>query len=299
MLNKFIFVFLLTILFFSFACQRNANPNAAAEGAKRYELNGTVVSVDKQARKAKIEHDEIKGYMPAMTMDFPIKEDWVLRELRPNDKVAADLVVERDANYYLENFKIMATGRDAAGNSQPFTTAGADLIGKEVLPFPLTNQDGKRFKLTDYKGKNLILTFIFTRCPDPNMCVVMSLNFSDLENKIRQNPELAESTRLLSVTFDPEYDTPAILRSYAVGYQGKDAPHDFKIWNLATGSPQEIKDVEDFFGAAATRGEENRLIHNLRTALIDKDGKIVKIYAGNGWKPADVLADLQSLTNNK
>ena len=272
------------------ACQR-AEQKAVSPEAKRYEISGKVVSVDKQNRKARIEHDEIKGYMPAMTMDFPIKQDWVVRELKPNDKIAAEMVVDRDG-YWLEEVKIMAVGRDESSNE---TSSPEKLVGVEVPDFKLTNQERKRFGFHDYRGKNLVLTFIFTRCPDANMCPLMSINFSDLEKELRKSPELATNTRLLSISFDPEYDTPEVLKKYAIGYQGKDVKPNFDIWNLATGSPKEVKDVESFFGASSTKADDQRIVHNLRTVIIDKNGKIAKVYAGNNWKVADILSDLQKM----
>lgn len=296
-IRKFISVFIVlaacaSLLIIS-ACQRAELKTADAD-AKHYELSGKVVSVDKATRKAKIEHDDIKGYMPAMLMDFPIKQDWVVRELEPNDKVSADLVVTKDADFYLENVRIMKAPRDASGNIAPTMEAGSNLIGVEVPDFKLTNQDGKRFGLHDYRGKNLVITFIFTRCPDANMCPLMSINFSDLEKELKKSPQLAASTRLLSISFDPEYDTPEVLRKYAGAYQGKDVKPSFDVWNLATGSVKEVKETESFFGANSVKGDDGRLVHNLRTAIVTPDGKIAKVYAGNEWKVADILRDLQA-----
>lgn len=293
-ITAFVCLWAFAALFVSSACQRAASKTVDAD-AKRYELNGKVISVDKAAHKAKIEHDDIKDYMPAMTMDFPIKEDWVVRELEPNDKIAADLTVTKDAKFYLENIKIVKALRDANGNIAPLTEAGANLIGVEVPDFKLTNQNGKRFGLHDYRGKTLVITFIFTRCPDPDMCPLMSINFSDLEKQLRNSPELATNTRLLSVSFDPEYDTPEVLRKYAAAYQGHDSKPNFDVWNLGTGSLQEVKDVEGFFGANSFKADDGRLVHNLRTIIVAPDGKIAKVYAGNGWKPADILRDLQTV----
>ena len=293
LINAFIFSGAFAVLFVSSACQRVVSKTADPD-AKRYELSGKVISVDKKARQAKIEHDEIKGRMPAMTMDFPIKDEWVARELEPNDKVSADLVVNSDASFYLENVKIVKAPRDASGKIAPEMEAGANLIGVEVPDFKLTNQNGKRFGLHDYLGKTLVLTFIFTRCPQPDMCPLMSINFSDLEKQLRNSPEMAANTRLLSVSFDPEFDTPEVLRKYAAAYQDNTAKPNFDIWNLATGSAQEVKDTEGFFGATSFKADDGRLVHNLRTVIITPDGKIAKVYAGGLWKPADILRDLAS-----
>ncbi len=293
----FIFSSAVAALILSSACQRVASKTADA-GAKRYEFSGKVISVDKGAHQALFEHDEIKGRMHAMTMNFPIKDEWVVRELEPNDKVSADLVENSDKSFYLENVRIVKAPRDASGKVAPEIEAGANLVGVEVPDFKLTNQNGKRFGMHDFQGKTLVLTFIFTRCPDPNMCPLMSINFSDLEKELRNSPEMTANTRLLSVTFDPEYDTPEVLRKYAAAYQGNAAKPNFDIWSLATGSSQEVKDVEGFFGATSFKADDGRLAHNLRTVIVAPDGKIAKVYAGGLWKPADILRDLASTEAN-
>jgi protein SCO1/2 len=285
---------LFSVLTFS-GCQRTEQKTAASADAKRYDLTGKVVSVDQAKRKAKIEHDEIKGYMPAMTMDFQIKQDWVLRELKPGHQVGAELVVDKD-DYWLENVTISAAPQALSNVSGVATEAPSDKIGQEVPDFKLTNQDGKPISFDQFRGKNLAVTFIFTRCPDANMCPLMSINFSDMAKELEKSPELAANTRLLSITFDPAYDTPETLKKYGSAYFGKDAKPNFEIWQLATGSEKEITDVMKFFGVQKMNDEGQRIVHNLRTVVISPEGKIYKMYAGNDWKTADILKDLQTLS---
>lgn len=292
----FLFLFLCASLSALSGCQQSGQmqANRVSAEAKTYELSGKVISVDKAKKKAKIEHEEIKGYMPGMTMDFPIKQDWVLDELKPGNHIGAKLVVDKNGDYWLEEIGIVSNLQSMEGVEEQPTEAPSNKIGAEVPDFKLTNQDGKRFGFKDYRGKNLVVTFIFTRCPDADMCPRMSIQFSDLEKQLRGTP-LAENTRLLSVSFDPEYDKPEILRNYAAGYFGKDVKPDFTIWQLATGTKEEVNQVKEFFGVVATsEGAESRIIHNLRTIVIGADGKIKKIYAGNNWKTSDILRDLQT-----
>lgn len=289
--------FLLFVSLFSLsivtACQRAEQKTTASAEAKRYELTGTVVSVDREARKAKIQHEEVKGYMPPMTMDFVIKQDWVIRELKPNDKIASVLIVEKDSTFYLDEVAIMAAGRDES--SPAMTDSEKSKVGVEVPNFQLTNQDGKKIGFNDFRGKNLVLTFVFTRCPDNDMCPYMSISFSDMARIIEKSPDLAQNTRLLTVTFDPQYDTPKVLKDYGAAYFGKDAKPNFEIWQLATGSEEEIKNVLDFFGLMAKKSDGTNYVHNLRTVIINPEGKIAKVYSGNTWKKDDVLRDLQSI----
>jgi protein SCO1/2 len=293
--------FFLTILTLSLlaitACQRAEQKSEASADAKRYELSGKVVSVDAANKKAKIDHDEVKGYMPAMTMNFPFKQDWVLREMKPGNKISGDLVVESNGDYYLENVVISASPLDTVDVKEPVRDAPTDKIGKELVNFKLKNQDGKSITANDFRGKTLVLTFIFTTCPDPEFCPLMSLNMSDLEKMIRQNPELKDRVRLLSISFDPKVDTPEVLRKYGAGYLGNPQTPNFDIWQLATGTDAEVQEIAGFFNLNTIK-EGERIAHNLRTAIITPDGKVAKVYAGNEWRAADVLKEVQNLNTN-
>lgn len=289
--------YFLLILFsvFLFAACRNTPTqlqNASAE-AKRYMLKGKVVSVDKAKKKATIAHDEIPGYMDAMTMPFPIKDDWVWEDLTKDSEIRADLVVDKDG-YWLEKIGIVA----APNPNQTPLPAREDVaqIGNQVPDFTLTNQDGKQINLKDYRGKALAITFIYSRCPLPDYCILMSKHFSDLANQLNDSAELKDKIRLLSVSFDPQTDTPAKLKEYGRGYLGKDSKTDFTVWQLATGTDKEIRGVADFFGLRYETDESDKtqFNHSLRTIVITPDGKVKKVFAGNEWTANDLLRELQS-----
>jgi protein SCO1/2 len=292
-MRKAVLFLLFTVLFAS-ACptSQTQTQNASAE-AKRYNLKGTIVAVDKAKKKATIKHDEIPGYMEAMTMDFPIKDDWVWDDLTKDSEIRAELVVDKDG-YWLEKIGIIA----APNPNQPAPPVNENFvqIGKEVPDFTLTNQDGKRFSLKDYRGKALAITFIYARCPLPNYCILMSKNFSDLANQLHDNAELKDKIRLLSVSFDPATDTPEKLKQYGLGYLGKDSKADFTVWQLAVGSEKEVKEVADFFGLFYKVDEQDKeqFNHSLRTAVIAPDGKVTKIFSGNDWTPNDLLREMQA-----
>lgn len=292
--NLFLVVISLAVFVFS-ACQRAEQKSAASGEAKRYELTGKVVSVDPAKKSAKIDHEEIKGYMPAMTMNFPIRQEWVLREVKPGNKVSGDMVVEPNGDYWLENVAISASPLDTV-DVQESVREAPELTGKELVSFKLTNQDGKRIGNKDFLGKTLVLTFIFTRCPDREFCPMISLNMTDLEKMVRQTPDLNDKVELLSISFDPLYDTPEVLRKYGAGYLGNPEKPNFDIWQLATGSEQEVQAVAGFFNLKTIK-EGERIAHNLRTAVVAPDGKVVKVYSGNEWRPADVLKEIQNLNS--
>src|SRR5688500_724440 len=216
----------LVILFLALvpfpSCQKQAK-NEGPGDVKRYPLKGKVVSVDKAKKKVKVDHEKIPGFMDAMTMDFPIRENWVWEELSPGAEVHAELVVDMSADepYWLEKIGIVALPRP--GQSPVPVNEKFAQVGKDVPDFNLTNQDGKKFSFKDYRGKALAVTFIYRECPLPEFCIKMSRHFSDMANQIAADPEAKDKIRLLSISFDPERDTPEKLKQYGLGYLGKDA----------------------------------------------------------------------------
>lgn len=291
-------LFALVVLTFS-ACRPAENANQSAGNAKRYPIKGKVVSVDKPAQKAKIDHEKIEGYMDAMTMDFPIHADWVWEELTPGSEIKADLVVDSTAKepYWLENIGIVASAKP--GQIEPPINENFAQLGKEVPDFSLTNQDGKRFSLKDYRGKALAITFIYAKCPLPDYCIKMSTNFSDLALRLTSREDLKDKYRLLSISFDPANDTPEKLRSYGIGYLGNTAKPDFTVWQLAVGKDEEVRKIADFFGLRyeVDPNDKTQINHSLRTAVIAPDGKVTKIFAGNEWTPGQLLDALEAASS--
>ena len=168
----------------------------------------------------------------------------------------------------------------------------------EVPDYRLINQDGKPIRIRDYRGKALVLTFIYTRCQDPNQCTLMSNNFAAIDQELQKQPELYQKTHLLSISFDPTYDTPKVLRSYGAAYTGKYSEETFAHWEFASGSADEVKGIAQYFGIRYyqdTPSGQEQVIHSLRTAVIGPDGKVVKVYRGNEWKPDDLVKDIQAL----
>ncbi len=271
----------------------NSNSNQ-----KRYDLKGKVVSVDKINKKAVIDHEEIPGFMPAMTMPFSIHEDWVWDELYPGAEIRAVLVVDNTADdpYWLEKIGIVAAPNP--GQPAPPVDERFAQIGNPIPDFSLTNQDGKLISPKNFAGKAYAITFIYARCPLADYCIKMSTNFSDAATFINKDPELKDKAALLSISFDPENDTPAKLKSYGLGYMGKGAT-DLGVWQLAVGSDKEVKKIADFFGLRyeVDANDKTQINHSLRTAVISPDGKVTKIFAGNEWTTAQLLSELKAAGN--
>ncbi len=292
---RYIALLIFTLLTLS-ACQK-PDAKVPSADAKRYPMKGKIVSVDKVKKRAKIDHEKIPGFMDAMTMDFPIHEDWVWENLAPGAEVHAELVVDMTADepYWLEKIGIVALPNP----DQPAVPINDKFvqIGKEVPDFKLTDQNGKAFSLKDYRGKALAITFIYRECPLPEYCIKMSKHFSDMANQIAADPEGKKNVRLLSISFDPERDTPAKLKEYGLGYLGKDAKDDFTVWQLAVGPDKDIKAIADFFGLRyeTDSTDKTQINHSLITATISPEGKVTRIFSGGDWTPDEVMSELKAI----
>ena len=284
----------IVLLFSCVAVMASACRARRSANEKRYPLTGKVVAVDKTDRTATIAHEDIPGYMPAMTMPFKIKNDADLELLKPGDQVSGTLVVD-DLSSWVEISAIIEGGSPLTPTA---AVPGEPKPGDEVPDFGLVNQDGKRIHLSQYRGKALALTFIYTRCPQPDQCTLMSNNFAAINRDLQKQPELYGKTHLLSISLDPDYDTPKVLRSYGASHTGRYSDENFQHWEFAGGTRDEVKGIGQFFGLRYyldNQSGDEQIIHSLRTAVIGPDGKIVKLYRGNEWKPDEIVKDLTDM----
>ncbi|MGI8668438.1 MAG: SCO family protein [Aridibacter sp.] len=291
---RYLLFFLFPILLFT-ACPSSKPQETSSANLKKYDLKGKVVSVNKAKKQAAIDHEEIPGFMSAMTMDFNIKDDDVLNELSPGAEVSGVLYVDNvNGVSWVEIKNILAAPR-ADQKPLPVKEDKAT-IGKEIVDFNLTNQDGKQISPKDFQGKVWALTFIYTECPLPDYCILMSKNFSDAANQIAADDNLKDKLRLLSISFDPKRDTPEKLKTYGLGYLGENSKaKDSNVWQLAVGNEEKTKKIADFFGLfyKVDEKDETQFNHSLRTIVIDKNGEIQKVFLGNEWKPEDLLREME------
>ncbi|HVG32057.1 MAG TPA: SCO family protein [Pyrinomonadaceae bacterium] len=285
---------LLVLCFASQACQRKPEATAAATG-RRYEVKGKVVRVDKEKHRVTLDHEEIPGYMEAMIMPYTLKDEQILNELAPGDQLQATLIVDADSSW-LEDVVFTRTSPAASGANGSVATSEPK-PGDAVPNFSLVNQDAKSIRMNGYRGKALLLTFIYTRCPLPEYCTLMSNNFAAIEKELQTDAALYEKTHLLSISFDPAYDTPKVLKSYGAAHTGNFKKETFEHWEFATAKPDQVKEIAQFFGLTYMQ-ESDQIVHSLKTAIIAPDGRVYKLYSGNDWKPEEVLSDLRTLLNS-
>ena len=248
-----------------------------------YELHGQIISIYSEKNALTIKHDEIKGFMPAMTMPFKVKDIGLIIGLTPGDFVRATLVVEKYEAYlsHLEKVGFTPLEFDSSPSGVPLLK-----IGEIVADAAFVDQDGRARLLADYSGNVLALTFIYTRCPIPNFCPLMDRHFAAVQEAIKMDESLAGGTRLLSITFDPAYDSPEILRKH-----GESLNADFEIWKFLTGEGESFNNFMEQFGltANAEDNDPSVYIHTLRTAVIGPNGELVKLYRGNEWTPEELV----------
>ncbi|MGE5716356.1 MAG: SCO family protein [Acidobacteriota bacterium] len=272
------------------ACRKSEPPKPAAGVERPYPLKGVVVSVDQAGRKVTVRHDAIPGYMEPMTMPFAVTEPKILEDLRAGDTIEAKLLVGEKSSR-LEGIVVSRP----PGTPSVETIPAPGVYGKPGDAVPATvlvDQEGKTFSLADFRGKAVGLTFIFTRCPLPDFCPRMNLNFSEVERRLAADPKLYGATQLLSVSFDPEHDTPAVLKAFRdpflKGVPGVAPRH----WRFATGTPERIKEFAGFFGLTYLKSGD-QFVHSLATAVIAPDGKLLSLRRGNDWEPQDLVEDLK------
>lgn len=260
------------------------------ETVQRYHLHGKVVSVNAPEGFADIAADAIPGYMGAMTMPYPIPDAHVLSTLAIGDEITADLVVTGQGGPHLENVVIVKK----SGLAPPKPSASAFHMprpGETVPNFVVTDQNGRPLHLDSFRGHFLFITFIYTRCPFQNYCPLVSHNFAEMYAKMGKQAELASNVRLLSVSFDPEHDTPAVLRKYAASFRdvtGTAKP--FARWQFASAPKKELPAIAHFFGIYLS-DTNGKIVHSLSTSLISPEGKIVDWFHDNSWQPAALVAD--------
>jgi protein SCO1/2 len=264
--------------------QRGRAPQRSETQTKTYKLVGEVKKVDVQAGEVTIKHEVIPGYMAAMTMPFAVVDKSLLSDVLVGDEVEGILRVgpEHSALETLVVTRPAPAQRlqvDLSGGSARVTARPAELEpGQEVPDFTVTTQDGKTLRLSELRGHVVVLTFIYTRCPLPDYCPLIDRKFRELAGKLGAVHERAAHVRLLSVSFDPEHDTPEVLAAHAKR-QGAVPP----LWTFAVAAHDELRKVAPALGLTYLPAE-NEISHTLATAIIDEQGRLVKIEHGPRWE---------------
>ncbi len=259
-----------------------------------FDLRGVVVSINYQQHRVIINHEEIPNYMMAMTMPFKVKDTTILYRVQPGDSIQGTLAVSRSESW-IEQLAVVSKGETARPSSAAADSIFRRLYGVgETMPdFSFVNQEGRRIRLSDYRGKVVAITFIYTRCPLPDFCIRMSDHFARVQKSLTAEKNLAGKWHLLTISFDPKFDTPPVLKNY-----GKAYTKDLSTWDFVTDSMKTVLDIADGLELVTENDEGGLIAHNLRTAVIDTKGALVKVFKGNEWTPQQLKQTMVDAIEN-
>lgn len=258
---------------------------------RRYALTGQVLAVHAERDEVLLRHGDIAGFMPAMVMPFTVRDRRLLDGLQPGDLVKGVLVVG-ETTAFLEALEKTGFRALPAEDAQALGPGATLSPGDPVPDVALVDSGGRKRRLSDWRGRPVALTFIFTRCPLPEFCPAMDKRFAELQALVRADPDLRGAARLISISFDPAFDTPEVLRKHA---RSLDA--DPALWVFATGAAEDVDAFGGAFGLAVVR--DPAITHNLRTAVIDPSGRLVQVYRGSDWTARDVARDLRGALSGR
>ena len=254
-----------------------------------FSVTGVVKELKPDGKMIVIQHEEIPNYMQAMTMPFEVRDTNELAGLKPGDRISFRMLVTEKDGWIDKLTKFGSTHVAEPPPRDPFRRVRFVeplKVGDRLPDYAFTNELGQVIHLADFQGQALAFTFIFTRCPFPNFCPRMSSNFADAYKKLSSAPDAPKNWRLLSISFDPEHDRPELLKSYAKRYQ-----YETNHWSFATGALIDIDAITEQFGLMFPR-EGAGFNHNLRTVVVDAQGKVQKVFTGNEWKVEDLVAEI-------
>lgn len=266
---------------------------AGCGGDTAYEGRGRVTGFGDEGRTIIVEHEEIEGLMPAMTMPFTAADSSEISGLNQGDAISFRLTISRESTAISDIVRLPddALPEHPASILDPQSTTGEAPphldSGDPVPPVELTTHADTALNLSELRGKAVVLTFVYTRCPLPEFCPLMSKQMLEVQRLLAGSQ--ADGVHLLSISFDPEYDTPEVLREYAARYTS-----DLSNWTFATGDGDEIRELATRFGVYY-RSEEGEITHNLTTALIGPDGRVRRLWRGNDWTPEEIAESIRRM----
>jgi protein SCO1/2 len=260
---------------------------ASAE-AKQYPIVGVVRGADKGARQITVAHDAIPGLMDGMTMSFAVKDAWAVQVAQAGDRLSGTLVVD-GARSWIQGVSLTKPAvADAGGSVSNAATAGIGPATGTPLPeTPLRDQAGREVTARTFAGKDVILTFIYTRCPMPDFCPLMMRHLDEASARLRKAGRRDE-VQMVAISIDPAHDTPKVLEAYGRAHITGEEGDPFRHWSLLTGTPEQVGAWATFF-ALTYEPDGKEIAHGLRTAVVDRQGKVVGVLRGNDWTTDELM----------
>lgn len=264
------------------ACGRTEPP-------QQYPIRGQVLAVSVERQQITVRHEDIADLMPGMTMSFPVASPDLLEGREPGELIVGTLEVSDTLGRLVA---VTRTGMAPLPDEASLLALATGIldVGDEVPDAAFINERDVRLASSGWKGQYTLLTFIYTQCPLPNFCPLMDQNFSTIQRAIAEDDALRGRLKLVSISFDPDHDTPGVLAAHAAKLRADQA-----VWSFLTGDRVTVDRFAARFGVGVIRATDGArdITHNLRTTLIDPDLRVAAIYSGSDWTPGAVLADLR------
>jgi protein SCO1/2 len=253
---------------------------------RTYQLTGQILVVKPETNEVLVKHEDIPGFMPAMTMPYVVNDPALIRERAAGDLITATLVVGSERAHLSAITKTGSAPLPEDARTTIPAAAGVTLLkpGDPVPGTQLIDQDGVALSLKDFHGSAAAVSFIYTRCPLPQFCPLIDRRFGEVQKIAAADPALAGKIKLLSISFDPKFDRPEMLRAHA-----RKVDADPRVWRFATAEETIVDRMAAEFGINVIREQDGTITHNLRTAVIDPAGRVTAILDNNDWT-ADALA---------
>ena len=266
------------------ACGRTDN-------GRTYQLTGQMLVVKPDTNEVLVKHDDIPGFMPAMTMPYTVKDAALIRERVAGDLITATLVVEPEGAFLSRITKTGSAPLPEDARTTIPAAANVHLLqaGDRVPETKLTDQDGRSISLTEFKGSAVAVTFIYTRCPLAQFCPLIDRRFAEAQKVAAGDPALAGKVRLVSISFDPQFDRAETLRAHA-----RKLDADPAVWRFATADQAAVDRLAAEFGVNVIRENDGTITHNLRTVIVGPTGHVSSIVDNNAWTADELVAALKN-----
>ena len=264
--------------------------NSTRPGIRSYSAKGVIQELALDRRSALIRHEAIASYMPAMTMDLSVLDSHELEGFTEGDEISFTLMVNEDAHWITLLRKITASVPSRTDGPSPSNagSSGANLRPGDRLPdHPFLSETSRTLRFSDFRGQAFAFTFIFSRCPLPDYCPRMSRHFGTARTMLQQAASGPTNWSFISISFDPEFDKPAVLTRYARSYRGEDTNR----WLFASASTQELELLQKELDLIVTR-RSGSVAHNLRTVVVDPQGRVHQQFDGNEWSARELANSL-------
>ncbi len=254
-----------------------------------FNTRGVVRSVPEGGRTLVVRHEEIPNYMPKMTMELNVRDPNEVVGLERNDEIEFQLVATADTHWIQNIKRVGKMVEEATAPPAPKLVSMLD-EGDAMPDYELLAETGRMVKFSDYRGKALAFTFIFTRCPLPDFCPRMNQNLGGARDLLLAQTNAPTNWQLLCISFDPDYDTPERLRRYALSYRGENADR----WLFAVASQEVLATLAPQVDLMLAREAGGSISHNLRTIVVDPQGRIFQIFVGNQWTAEELAESIQA-----